>query len=370
MKLFAMILLSVLCAFAPVAGGADGETVITVVATGVGVDPAKARTNAVRNAVEQAIGSCVDADAIVRNNRRLQDEVLRVSGDYVTDSRLLSQDTSEDGLASVKLEARIAATRLKGALEALGLSPRCAVPAVSASADEAGTLLARFPQGAYNFAVARPESGVRDPESGRTKATIPITIIWDSGFVADLRGLLAKTARQELKQVEIATFKEGTNYRLARDSRIVCITERHPNRTGKADACYAFAKSDVDDSAGRNRWPGAFFTLLTGKKFVTVSIYFKGKTGRLVESLNYEFVGKEGERVKRPASEAPSKAGLLLRSGSFNPPNIFWRDPDTDILYILTGEAFALSTNVDLDTAGVNDITNIEVGISSYSGKE
>jgi hypothetical protein len=370
MKRLALVLLGIFCIGATAAHGADGEETITVIATGVGLDPAKARTNAVRNAVEQAVGSCVDAGAIVRTNRRLQDEILKVSGDFIADTRLLAQETGDDGLASVKLETRIATARLKSGLAALGLDPHCTSPAAaSPRGDEAGALLARFLQGGYSFAIAKPERGTKDPATGRFQATIPITVTWDGHYLAELRNLLAKTAGKELKHVEIATFREGANYRLARESRIVCITDRHPNRTGKADACYAFPRAEVDDSAVRNRWPGALFTLLTTKKFVTVSVYFKGKAGKLVESLNYEFVAKEGSGGKRPA-QAPSEVGLLLRSGGFNLPNIFWRDPDTDILYLLGGEAFSLNTNVDMDAAGPNDITNIEAVMSNYSSND
>jgi hypothetical protein len=369
MKRFAPLLVALLCATATVAHGAEGEHSTTVIASGVGLDPAKARSNAIRNAVEQAIGSCVAADTIVRNNRLLQNEVLRASGNYVADVRLIAQETGEDGLVSVKLEAVLATARLKGELESLGITAHCTAAAASPG-DKSGELLDRFPQGAFSFAVARPELGDRDPASGRTRASIPITITWDSRYVADLRDQLARTARQELKRVEIATFREGANYRLAKDSRIVCVTDKHPNRSGKADACYAFDKAEVEASAARNRWPGALFAQLNTKKFVTVSIYFKDRTGRLVESMNYEFVGKEGEAANRTPTDGASKVGLLLRSGGFSPPNILWRDPATDILYILTGEAFALSTNVDMDAAGMKDITNIDVSMSNYSSKD
>ena len=372
MKHLALLLLALLCIGTTAAHGADGEESITVIATGVGLDPAKARTNAVRNAVEQAVGSCVGASAIVQANRRLQDEILKVSGDFIANTRLLSQETGDDGLATVKLEAHIATARLKRELAGLGLDPHCTAPAPSAQGrDEGGALLARFLPEAYSFAIARPERGTKDPATGRIQATIPITITWDGRYLAELRALLTKTARQELKQVEIATFREGTNYRLAKESRIVCITARHPNRSGKADTCYAFPRAEVDESAARNRWPGALFSLLTTKKFVTVSVYFKGKGGKLVESLNYEFVAKdkEGAGGKRP-SQAPSEVGLLLRSGGFNPPNIFWNDPDTGILYLLGEEAFSLNTNVDMDASGPNDIINIEAMMSNYSSKD
>ncbi len=358
----------------------------TVIASGVGVDRYKAKQNALRNAVEQAIGFYVSSDTMVDKGQLLKDEILRYNAKYILDSRIVSQEMNEDGLSTARVEVQIAATALKKKLEALLVPVKkeenvSAPPKIYVRQEESAILagidrvMAAYPEKAYNFAVGSPEAESKDPATGRTKATIPITVKWDRQFLTDLRQTMRGTARNELTGVEIASFKEGANKRIAKEKRVVCFSERHPYRGAKAEACFAFDKDDgggkKEPEAGtRGPWPSSFLLSLMAKKIITVSAYFKDKTGKLVESVNYEFVNKDADSSKKqPPTESSPKAGLLLRSGSFTPPNILWQDTETGVIYILTEEAFGLSANVDMDT-NMKDITNIEAGMSNATGKE
>lgn len=61
----------------------EPEKTEKVVATGYGVNADKAKENAVRNAVEQVIGTYVTSDTIVKNSQLVKDEILSFSGGYV-----------------------------------------------------------------------------------------------------------------------------------------------------------------------------------------------------------------------------------------------------------------------------------------------
>ena len=361
----------------------EPENIERVIVTGIGVDFDKAKQNAYRNAVEQVLGSLISSDTILEKGQLLNDEILRNCSDYVTASRTVSQEKGEDGLSSLKLEVQIAVSELRKKIDGLHIPFRKGEGGQSSSGVARGgeeknigtdidKLLARYPRSAYDFYVGKPEIESTNPANGRTKAQIPITIKWDIQYLADLRDVLARTARTELKGVEIASFKDGEHRDLAKENRIVCITRNHPNRTGKADNCFAFSKSDSViseisyDNIRNAKWPGSFLSLLAAKKMVTVSLYFKDKTGKLVESVNYEFVNKDAVGARMPGAGQPSsKAGLLLKSGSFDPPNILWKDAASNVVYLLKDEVFSLIAYVDMDTNSIKDITNVEVSMSN-----
>ncbi|MCE5227848.1 MAG: hypothetical protein LLG05_18570 [Porphyromonadaceae bacterium] len=83
----------------------EPERIEKVIVSGIGIDMDKAKLNAIRNAVEQAIGSYISSDTIVQNSAVLKDEVLSYSGGYVKDMKILSQEKNDDSLYSVKIEA-------------------------------------------------------------------------------------------------------------------------------------------------------------------------------------------------------------------------------------------------------------------------
>lgn len=54
----------------------DAEKTEKVVVSGFGLNPEKAKENAIRNAVEQVIGAYVASESIVKNSQLLKDEIL------------------------------------------------------------------------------------------------------------------------------------------------------------------------------------------------------------------------------------------------------------------------------------------------------
>ena len=109
----AVVLISLFVLSISIAHADEPEKIEKVVVSGIGIDMDKAKQNAIRNAVEQVIGSYVSSDTIVQNSAILKDEVLSYSGGYVKDMKILSHEKNDDGLYSVKIEANVISTKLK-----------------------------------------------------------------------------------------------------------------------------------------------------------------------------------------------------------------------------------------------------------------
>lgn len=92
---------------------AEPEKMAKVIATGVGIDLDKAKQNAIRNAVEQVIGTYVSSDTLVQNNQVIKDQILSYSGGYVKETKVLSEEKTDDGLFTTKIEALVISTKIR-----------------------------------------------------------------------------------------------------------------------------------------------------------------------------------------------------------------------------------------------------------------
>ena len=109
-------------------GGAAGQEVQTITAEGVGViiggDRAIARDNAIndalRKAVEQAVGMMVSSETLVQNFQTLNDRIYIQTQGYVQDYRILSEKPGPD-LHQVTVQAAVAMGNLQKDLQALGI---------------------------------------------------------------------------------------------------------------------------------------------------------------------------------------------------------------------------------------------------------
>ena len=77
-------------------GEADGGTV-WVVSDGIGTDVESAKLDAYRNAVRQAVGAYVDATTIVANDQLITDEVIALSGAFISKVEVLPGSEKKDG---------------------------------------------------------------------------------------------------------------------------------------------------------------------------------------------------------------------------------------------------------------------------------
>lgn len=89
-----------------VAASAPGaEPTITVVATGLGVTPDEALKAAFSSAVQQAVGTVVDAETLVRNDQLVKDQILTYSNAYITSFDKVAEGAGTGGLIEVKIKA-------------------------------------------------------------------------------------------------------------------------------------------------------------------------------------------------------------------------------------------------------------------------
>lgn len=93
---------------------ADAAQLVDVVATGHGSTVREATKAALRAAVEQVVGTMVDATTLVENDELIEDEILQYSAGMVESSKTIGEPKkSEDGFYTVKVKATVR----KGKLE-------------------------------------------------------------------------------------------------------------------------------------------------------------------------------------------------------------------------------------------------------------
>jgi hypothetical protein len=98
-------------------GGQQGDTIV-VVATGIGQDSDSALKNALRAAVEQAVGTLVDSETLAENDEIVSDQILSYSGGFVESHKVVGEPKTRDGLVTVKISAVVKRTQLAEKLQA------------------------------------------------------------------------------------------------------------------------------------------------------------------------------------------------------------------------------------------------------------
>ena len=93
------------------------EQLVDVVATGYGMTVREATKAALRSAVEQVVGTMVDATTLVENDKLIEEEILSYSAGMIASSKIVGEPKkSADGIYTVKVKASVKKTRLEGML--------------------------------------------------------------------------------------------------------------------------------------------------------------------------------------------------------------------------------------------------------------
>ena len=100
---------------------ADDDSLVEVFATGVGTTQDEAMKAANRAAVEQVVGTMVDAATLVENDELVEDKVLTYSAGLIAASTIVGTPKQADGLITVKVKATVKKTALKEKLVAAKL---------------------------------------------------------------------------------------------------------------------------------------------------------------------------------------------------------------------------------------------------------
>ena len=103
------------------ASAADDDSLVEVFATGVGTTQDAAMKAANKAAVEQVVGTMVDATTLVENDELVEDRILTYSAALIADSKIVGTPKSADGLITVKVKATVKKTALREKLVAAKL---------------------------------------------------------------------------------------------------------------------------------------------------------------------------------------------------------------------------------------------------------
>jgi len=121
-----------------------------VVAEGVGDNFSQAVKNALKHAVEQAIGVDVATTTVVGNFEMLRDDIMTHAQGYVTDYDIVTEGTDARGAYVVKLRANVNAGRIRDHVEALDIlmklagHPRVAVLALDDGLESVSPVMPDF----------------------------------------------------------------------------------------------------------------------------------------------------------------------------------------------------------------------------------
>ncbi len=138
---FLLVLLSIFCllglAQSVYAAIAEREIVAEGLAAGSSLTARdEALNRALRNAIEQGVGTVIDSETIVRNFKLLDDKIYSGVKGYVKSYDIISDNKGEGGLYRIKVRAVVALARLRKDIQALGIlrerkkNPRIMVLAV------------------------------------------------------------------------------------------------------------------------------------------------------------------------------------------------------------------------------------------------
>lgn len=79
-----------------------------VIVEGVGVSAEAAKKNAFRNAVGKVVGSFIENDTLIKNDKIIEEKLLEYSGGFVETFEIVSEGKDKDGFFKVKLKAKVA----------------------------------------------------------------------------------------------------------------------------------------------------------------------------------------------------------------------------------------------------------------------
>lgn len=365
----------------------EPEKIEKIIVSGVGLDADKAKVNAIRNAVEQVIGSYVASDTLVNNSQLVKDEILSYSGGFVKDTRVVSQEKSTDGLFTVQIEATVVSTKIKRKLESLNIATKkvegeslfgesiSRIKEQIGASELLGKTLGKYPQAAYKVEVGKPEIKSTDPNKNMAKIAIPLTIRWDNAFIAEIRDVASKVALEELRLKDLDYM---TNYypllrgKNSGKNKALCFSQRNVIRGGIAEVC-AIIPTDIYTDAISKAGLKDKYNLISppvSSHNMSLTLTFKNKAGGIISMSNHEF--------DREDSDTPSKQGILrdkrennssdilFLDEGFTPPNTLWRDLYGRNILLLTDGIFQMTVEAEVETSLLSNITSIEVNLNSW----
>lgn len=353
----------------------ESEKVEKIVITGIGVDIDKAKQNAIRNAVEQVIGSYVVSDTIVKNSQLLKDEILSYSGGYLKEMKIISQGRNEDGLFTVQIEAVVISTKLKRKLESLNIATKKiegeslfgeAVSKINEQKDASSLLketLSKFPQAAYETTFGKPEIKTINSTKNTAEVIIPLTIRWDAKFIAELKDIISKVSTETYESERIKSFLY---------SYVVCFSTKKYLKRKKAEYCGIIDSSLYKEAVGKDELNLIYGSSVSGGAVTRLSLFvsFKDKENNIIDTYNYHFdlrdrYSPEKQKIWQGRNldfDSTLLATAFYENAYANFPNKLQSVGGT-ILLITDGE-YNMNLEVELDAGKLESISTIEAQLS------
>jgi len=206
-------------------GEADGGAV-WIVSDGIGTDVEAAKLDAYRNAVRQAVGAYVDATTIIANDKLITDEIIALSGAFVSQVEVLPGSEKKDGpFTRLRVKAQVETGKVLSALQKKNVptkSEKVAIDADSILAElatkedrlvNAEKLLAKlfegYPQKCFRASIVgqpKPTKHEKDGVELLCRVRIETNVAVWKEFSQALREVLnAISASQEVHLVTVGT---------------------------------------------------------------------------------------------------------------------------------------------------------------------
>lgn len=191
-----------------------------VIVLGLGEDQVSAHKNALRNAVEQVVGTYVKSDTMVQNSALINDEILTHSAGYVKASKILSVNKNNDSI-EVKIEAYVVTTKLVSKIKELNIAMRdvdgdslfgeaiTRYASTKSGGELLNSVLSKFPQSAYIIKIGKPQiESVDNANSARIR--LRLSVSFDSNFIVELETALKQMATEFIPNMDISVDSSST----------------------------------------------------------------------------------------------------------------------------------------------------------------
>jgi len=195
----------------------EPEKTESVIVTGMGENPTTARQDAIKNAVQQVVGTLVNSETMAKDSMLINDEILTFSGGYVKESRVISTKV-EGGLVNIRLEALVISTTLKRKIEALNIATKkidggslfgeafSKANTIKSGNELLTKTLSKYPQAAYKIELGKLEIGPITHEANKANIKVIVKLSFDNNFIDELESVLKSISYKQLSSVDISSW--------------------------------------------------------------------------------------------------------------------------------------------------------------------
>jgi hypothetical protein len=197
------------------------QEVYYIEVAGIGADPAQARNNGFRLAVEQALGTLISSETHVQNGRIQRDEIISYAAGFVTRFEIVSTDQTAQGARvsmRVWVERSALANRLlarsdaSGAFDGNGATQK--LQSINQERATSDALLQQvlndFPRRAFDIEM-KPAEVIRENRQAHVK--ISFRIIWSQHYLRSIWTVLDASKQQTRAPSSIIAVNSGNMFR-------------------------------------------------------------------------------------------------------------------------------------------------------------